>query len=143
MNNSLGRKYIFLNILEEKNNGKIKSINEYSYDFNHLASTEKGSSGSPIFLEGSLLVLGIYKQAKTNKKENYGNFIGPIINSLKNDLPLIEKDTNESKYKIEFGDTRGYGKSLNKKGGFYYIGQFKGLNIDGKGVIYLINNKKL
>ena len=29
--------------------GKIKSINPYSYDFSHLASTLPGSSGSPIF----------------------------------------------------------------------------------------------
>lgn len=62
--------------------GTIKDINEYSYSFSHLCSTESGSSGSPIFLDNSPYVIGIHKQG--SKKENYGNFIGPIVDSLKN-----------------------------------------------------------
>ena len=58
--------------------GKIKDINEY--EFTHSASTEPGSSGSPVFLKGNFKVIGIHKSSDNNKKENYGDFIGPIFN---------------------------------------------------------------
>ena len=54
--------------------GKIYNIKQY--EFSHLSSTKKGSSGSPIFLENSSLVIGIHKNTNKNKPENYGNFIG-------------------------------------------------------------------
>ena len=66
--------------------GKIKKID--NYEFTHLASTEYGSSGSPIFLENNTKVIGINKSGKkdneNNKSENYGDFIGPIFNYFKN-----------------------------------------------------------
>ena len=52
--------------------GDIKSTE--NYEITHLASTDFGSSGSPIFLENSSKVLGIHYGSNENKKENYGNF---------------------------------------------------------------------
>ena len=47
--------------------GKIKSINKY--EFTHLANTEQGSSGSPIFLENSIHVIGIHKEGNIKKQK--------------------------------------------------------------------------
>ena len=46
--------------------GKIKEIK--NYEFAHLANTEQGSSGSPIFLENSIYVIGIHKAENTAQK---------------------------------------------------------------------------
>ena len=64
--------------------GIIKEINKY--EFTHLVSTELGSSGSPIFLENSIQVIGIHKEGNIYKKENYGDFIYPAINIIKEDI---------------------------------------------------------
>ena len=61
--------------------GKIKHINKY--EFTHLANTDHGSSGSPIFLENSIRVLGIHKEGSIRRNENYGDFIYPVINIIK------------------------------------------------------------
>ena len=45
-------------------------------------STDAGSSGSPIFLENKIEVIGIHKQG--GKRENYGDLIYPILNILEN-----------------------------------------------------------
>ena len=76
--------------------GKIKEINKY--EFTHLANTEQGSSGSPIFLENSISVIGIHKQSDINKKENYGDFIYPAINIIIDDR---RKKRNNRKYNLE------------------------------------------
>ena len=76
--------------------GNIKEINIKKYELTHTASTLNGSSGSPIFLENSNLVIGIHKEGHKEKKENYGSFLYPIIESLKTVL-------NE-KYVWEEGD---------------------------------------
>ena len=73
--------------------GIIKSINEDS--FTHLASTEYGSSGSPIFLKDSLKIIGIHKKRSIDKEENYGDFISPIFKILKD---FIEKKTKNENY---------------------------------------------
>ena len=69
-----------------KSEGKILSLDKYQKSLTYNASTDSGSSGSPIFLENTSLVIGLHKQGFLNKKrtvgENYGNFIGPIICSL-------------------------------------------------------------
>ena len=59
--------------------GKIKKMTEFfKYEFAHTASTDKGSSGSPIFLEGTKRVLGIHKGGVEILQENLGDFIWPI-----------------------------------------------------------------
>ena len=64
--------------------GEIKGINyeDNKYEFIHSASTLTGSSGSPIILKGKESVIGIHKAGNEIKKENYGDFIGPIINII-------------------------------------------------------------
>ena len=63
--------------------GKIKEItNNTKYEFAHSASTEEGSSGSPIFLKGATKVIGIHKGG--NDLENFADFIWPIFNYFKN-----------------------------------------------------------
>ena len=52
--------------------GKIKSFKN-NYEFTHLAFTEQGSSGSPIFLKNSSKVIGINKIGNTS--QNFGFFI--------------------------------------------------------------------
>ena len=101
----------------------IKEINEY--EFSHLANTEKGSSGSPIFLENTIYVIGIHKAGSLN--QNFGEFIYPVINIIKDD---INKKRNNGKY-------------INEEyiwdDGSYYKGEFKNKLPDGKGTKYYKN----
>ena len=94
-------------LINEK--GKIRKINKY--EFTHSTSNEFSSSGSPIFLENSISVIGIHKQGNLRKKLNYGNFIYPAINFIEND---IRKIRNIEKYdmKDEKQDKKGDKKNL-------------------------------
>ncbi len=56
--------------------GKIIKID--NYNLTHDASTDFGSSGSPIFLKGKTNVIGMHKQGNETKKENYGTLIHSI-----------------------------------------------------------------
>ena len=107
--------------------GIIKKIN--NYEFTHLASTKKGSSGSPIFMEKSGLVLGIHKQRNNKGNENYGDFIYPAIKIIKKDL----------------GDKIFIGKYVDGKYIYenhrYYEGEFKNNMPNGKGKLYDKNDK--
>ena len=109
--------------------GKIIEINEYT--FTHLATTMPGSSGSPIFLENSINVIGIHRGSDENKTENYGCFIYPVIEIIKND---INKKRNNGKY-------------INGKyiweDGKYYIGEYKNNIPNGKGIKYYKNGNIL
>ena len=110
-------------------NGKIKDISKY--EFTYLANKEKGSSGSPIFLENSIKVLGIHKEDNIYKTENYGNFIYPAINIIENE---IKKKRNNGKY-------------INGKyiweNGKYYFGEIKNNLPNGKGIKYYLNGNIL
>ena len=125
---------------EELSNSKgiIKSINEN--EFSHLASTKGGSSGSPIFIEGTIKVIGIHKQGKRDNSENYGNFLGPIIESLKMNLKYEKKNYNKDQYEGEYKNEKreGYGKYI-WENGEYYIGQWLNDKENGKGIIYYKN----
>ena len=72
--------------------GIIKKIE--NEEFIHLASTEHGSSGSPIFLKDSIKIIGIHKQGDIKQTENYADFISPIFNILKNDIKIIKNKIN-------------------------------------------------
>ena len=123
--------------------GTIKSFNKYSYEFTHLASTESGSSGSPIFWSknNDNLIIGIHKQGEIGKNENYGNFIYPIIISLKKNykygIKKYGKDTYEGEFKNNLKE--GYGKYIYEDG-TCYIGEWKHNLKNGKGIIYYENN---
>ena len=64
--------------------GIITDIITPEYEFSHSASTEQGSSGSPIFLKNSDKVIGIHKGTNLTNSKNYGHFIGPIFYYFKN-----------------------------------------------------------
>ena len=99
--------------------GKITQINQYG--FAHLANTIEGSSGSPIFLENKIRVIGIHKGSDRKGTRNYADFIYPAINVVKNDLST----------------KRNNGKYVNGKyiweDGKYYLGQCKNGLPHGKG----------
>ena len=60
--------------------GKILNIDKFELEYD--VGTKPGSSGSPIFLEGTKLVIGIHKQGDELKKVNYGDLLYPIIQDL-------------------------------------------------------------
>ena len=115
--------------------GNIKNIDPFLYNFNHLTNTSNGSGGAPIFLKDTNLVIGIHKQKSKINNENIGNFIWPIIISLKNDFSYI-KENYEGEYRNSLKE--GYGKCIYENSN-YYIGEWKNGLRNGKGVIY---NKK-
>ena len=118
-----------------------KLISTTQYEFTHLASTKNGSSGSPIFLDNVPLVIGIHKQGKIDGTENYGDFIGPVVDSIEKDLEFtIENDENGSyEGEIKNNIKEGYGKYITIDG-TYYIGQFSHGSRHGKGADYYQNN---
>ena len=121
--------------------GIIKDINYYHNEFSHTASTQPGSSGSPIFLENSSLIIGIHKQGNIKKNINYANFIGPIITSLKTNFKFVKQIFENDLYEGEISDGKkeGYGKCTSKNGEIY-IGQWKDNQKKGKGTL-LKDNK--
>jgi len=118
--------------------GIIKSITQY--EFTHLASTKVGSSGSPIFLDGVPFVIGIHKQGKKDGTENYGDFIGPIVESIKKDLEFDHRTLENGIYEGEIVNKKreGYGRYIFNNGN-YYIGQFSNGLRNGKGANYYKN----
>ena len=60
--------------------GKIRRSNNLHLIYD--ASTNKGSSGSPIFLKETTEVIGIHKGGNNNKFKNYGSSIFSIIKTL-------------------------------------------------------------
>ena len=94
--------------------GKIKSL-EDNYEFAHLASTEQGSSGSPIFLKHSSKVIGIHKMGGTS--QNYGDFIGPIFNYFrhfsKNNIELNKNIKDGRNKEINIKNIRDKNKNIN------------------------------
>ena len=121
--------------------GKILEINSFLFDFSYSASTEQGSSGSPIFLEGTIYVIGIHKQGNKTKVKNYGNFIGPVVDFLKNEKSYAKKIYPNGEYIGQLINKirEGYGKFTYKDGKFY-LGNWKSDHQYGKGILYF-NNK--
>ena len=109
--------------------GIIKEINQY--EFTHLVNTEKGSSGSPIFLENSIFVIGIHKHGNKEKTENYGDFIYPAINIIKNDIKIKRNNGKYINGKYIWEDDK------------YYIGEFKNNLPNDKGIKYYSNGNIL
>ena len=73
--------------------GEINKIERYQFSYN--ASTLPSSPGSPIFLIQTTSIIGIHKGGDQSEKENYGDFIFPIINLLKNEK-IREKNYNNN-----------------------------------------------
>ena len=111
-----------LSISKAKITGKLKTYDDM---FFHEASTEKGSSGSPIVLKNDDRVLGIHKGAIEGKEKNIGIFIKTIIESLK-------------EYK-----KKGKGKDYYEDGKIKYEGNFEDDEYnDDKGKFYDENGNK-
>ena len=130
--------------------GLIKEINDK--EITHNATTIVGASGSPIFLENSIKVIGIHKQGNKNKEENYGNFIYPIIQELQNNNIIRNNNVNKEEYnKYNYNDGKYYigpilnglpngkGKIYYKNGNLYYEGDIKNGIKEGNGKIFLEN----
>ena len=136
--NKLAKKTIFIpHFLPNEKitflDAEIQNIKEC--EFNYSINTQV-PIGIPIFLGGMTNLIGI------TTKNNSGNFILPIINSLNNNLKYDKKIFGEDIYEGQFKNKKreGYGKYLYKFGN-YYIGQWKNDKMNGKGKIYYKDNK--
>ncbi len=89
--------------------GNIIKIEDY--ELAHNAGTEPGSSGSPIFLIETTKVIGIHKSGDKYIKENYGNFIFPIIKILNN----IKSGDKLNNYNNYYFDNNNYNNNYKKK----------------------------
>ena len=125
--------------------GRITSI-ENKIAFYHNASTEKGSSGAPIFIfdNNNLNLIGIHKGALKDNN-NIGHFIYPAIISLKEDfkyLPNLELIVGIFEGEFLYGNVQN-GKLIHEDE--IYIGQLYHYQRNGFGILYKIkeNNKKM
>ena len=103
--------------------GKIKSLPKEPFLFFHNADTDEGSSGSPIILKDSLIVMGIHKGYDKNTELNVGIFIDEIANIIK----IIKKN--------------GKGKEYYKDGKIKYEGDFINDEYDGEGEYHSENGE--
>ena len=96
--------------------GKIIELDKKDdYKFMHTASTDGGSSGSPIILYNNERVVGVHKGAlQINNEEivNLGTFIGVIIDEIKE---LIMKEEEEEEEKEEEEEDEKENDSLNNE----------------------------
>ena len=122
-------------------NDYIRTNLPYDFKFTYFSNRDQICLGSPIFLEKSSNIFGI-SSSFLNQKEQYGNYIGPIINSLKKDLNYGEQENEKYKYKGEFknGKREGYGE-CNYKNGEFYQGGWINDKRQGKGRLYYKNEK--
>jgi len=129
--------------------GQIYTSDCYNkYYFYHNASTQFGSSGSPIVLENDDKVFAIHKGTTQNQRYNVGIFIGIIV-----EIMIEYKKNGKFKEYYENGDLKYEGNfkddEYDDECGYYYFengeiywGQFKKGKKHGKGII-LDNNKDL
>ena len=135
-------KDINIHILQYPGSGKILSISQGDYlgfyninEFFHSASTESGSSGSPIFIfyKDKIVIFGIHRGGK--EKKNLGEFIYPIIHSLKINAFFDKSNAfkgeiiEENEHCIQKGE-------LKIKEGMIYIGELLKYKPNGKGTLY-------
>ena len=77
--------------------GKIKSINN-NYEFIHTLDTFAGSSGAPLCLIDDQTVIGIHKKGNKSTGDNYGTFIGIILDYCS--TQEIEEDEVDNSFSI-------------------------------------------
>ena len=118
--------------IKEKKLKKAEGIIKYisKYELSYSANTNKGSSGSPIFLKNNINVIGIHK-AGVGTIENIGDFIYPVINLIKEDIRKIRNNGKYINGKYIYGDCK------------YYIGEYKNNIPNGKGIKYYKNGNIL
>ena len=119
--------------------GKISKKGDFI--FYHNASTQKGSSGSPIFLKDEKGVIGIHKGFSLDENLNVGIFIIGLIQDIINQ----KKRFGEGREFYENGKLKYEGNFINDlyegDGKYFYenddvyIGQFKNGKANGDGCI--------
>ena len=119
--------------------GIIKKINNDN-EIIHLASTEEGASGSPIFLKDTSTVIGIHKKEDLDNQENIGDFIKPVLDIIEDDIKNKDIDKkivyNNGNYyigNVRNGLKHGKGKEFDKNGNIIYEGDFYLDKYEGKG----------
>ena len=122
--------------------GDINEINIYINQLSHSSSTEYGSSGSPIFLCHNNELIGIHKQKSRNGKKNFGNFIFPVVLSIRNNYQYNEKKYKDGIYEGDYNnDVReGYGHFFYNNGDVYF-GQWLNNKRHYKGILYYYKYK--
>ena len=129
--------------------GKIKTVNQNCIEFSHLASTKCGSSGSPILIYGTSDIIGIHKSGicgnDVNNNQNLGDFIWPIILSLKDNIIITNINNNGYYYIGEAfnGLPHGKGKIYYKNNHLKFNGNFEKGKCNGKGIKYNENGEKI
>ena len=129
-------------------NGKIKEVyNKNENYFFHDASTEAGSSGSPIAFDGEDKVFAIHKGASKDSDSNVGIFIRNIIEMMKdykkNGKYREYYDNGNLKYEGNFKDDE-YDDEDGKfifENGNRYNGHFKNGKKHGAGSLFNNNNE--
>lgn len=101
--------------------GKIKNINNYTITYS--TTTDFYNSGSPIFVEDRMRVVGIHIKNVEGRREGYGNLIDPIIK-------LVKIELNKIVVKGKYID----GKYIYENGKYYEgeLGEYIELNKDIK-----------
>lgn len=123
--------------------GEIINSDNNNYCFKHSASTEPGSSGSPIFCSvyGKYCLIGIHSAYLSKESCNIGYFIEPIINDLK-----TEKYTYKNGFTyygpLSKGRPNGKGKIFDKNKNLFYSGDIKFGKAEGYGIRYYSNGNK-
>ena len=117
--------------------GKINSV--LLYEFTFSTNNNYILNGSPIFIiyNNKISVIGIHIKKKKYDIKTYGNFINPIVDSLKKNLYFSFYHYGNDIYIGEYRDIirEGYGKYI-RKNKSYYIGQWLNDYEHGKGIIY-------
>ena len=101
--------------------GKIKEINNYEIIYD--ASTQSGSSGSPILIKDTTEIIGIHKQGNNFKIENYGTLIYSFIQIL-NYKKLIYKNGEYYFGEMLNGLRHGKGKEYDDNGKLRFEGEY-------------------
>ena len=162
-NNIIDRNIYLIQFLHgnlTKSQGKITKSDKY--EIVHDINTKPGSSGNPIFLENTNLVIGIHRQSNNKKNDNYcdliypiifdfkpqiiydnGNYYkGDIVNGLSHGKGILYGKDRKIKYEGEFinGQAEGFGNYYYENGESY-IGQWKNDLKHGKGILYYKNGE--
>ncbi len=123
--------------------------------FTHTASTDKGSSGGPIFSieDDDMTFLGLHRGSDKDHTINFGNFISPVLENMnqitrngygkeyyKKGNIKYEGYFMDDKYDNEYDEKKEGGKYYEENGDIY-IGEFKNGKKNGNGILFDRNNE--
>ena len=123
--------------------GILKGIYEdKKYNFMHVCSTEKGSSGSPIINLINNKVIGIHKKSDNNNNYNIGLFINYVIddfiNNINNNKSIIKELNKRFNLNLKDNDIL---EKLNLSFKILDIKKLDEMRINNLEILYLSNNK--